>query len=364
VYSLAWKESRALYLLTRTICSPAVLTIIYGYRETQERRGLIMSNPVDTFCMGHELSVLWNPEEAVIGKFMEDGFIPIEMADGGKSYVDHRVLDHHNDYSDRPSACLTALEYYGEADCAESAKFMVNHVDADCVMTGITLMGLLPFDVLKDLNDEIGALDTDPLSVENDKLKYGDLIRCWRGGMRGVKDSAWSWLYGVVLFIDIIKNPASYAGIIERTRGEESDRVARAAADYETALVGKTGKVILIPSSAVWGLDVQFGREAGQDIGSPASWRHWCVMSSIQKSGAVFVSCPNKRIAETAFGPGGLKNIFPKLPEINGKFWGGRESVGGSPRGETVPDDMLDIVLDLVDRSITTADGTERRDNA
>jgi hypothetical protein len=309
--------------------------------------------------MGRELSVLWDPEEKDIEQFIEDGFIPIEMANGGKSHVDHRVLDHHNDYSDRPSACLTALKYYGEADCAEAAKFMVNHVDADCVMTGITLMGLLPFNVLKDLNDEVGVLDTEPLSVDNDKLKYGDQIRCWRSGMRGLKNSAWSWLYGITLFIDIINNPSGYAEIIKKISGDESARIARAAVDYETALVGKTGKVILVPSSAVWGLDVQFGRRAGQDIGALASWHHWCVMSKIQKSGAVFVSCPNKKIAETAFGLGGLKNVFPKLPEINGKFWGGRESVGGSPRGEIVPDDMLGIVLDLVDNAITATDDKE-----
>jgi hypothetical protein len=302
--------------------------------------------------MGLEVSVLWDPEEANIERYITEGFIPIEMAVGGKSYVDHRVLDHHNEYSDLPSACLSAMKYYGESNCADSAKFMVNHVDADCVMTGVTLMGLLPFDVLKDLNDEIGALDTDPLSVDNSTLKYGDLIMCWKTGMRSLKNSAWSWLYGVSLFIDIVKNTSSYAAVLERIRDVESSRITAAMADYEKTLTGKSGRVILIPSSTVWGLDVQFGHKAGCDIDVPSSWRHWCIISKAQKSGSVFVSCPNKRIAEAAFGIGGLMNVFPKLPGINGKFWGGRESVGGSPRGETVPDAMLNEILNLVDSAI------------
>jgi hypothetical protein len=307
---------------------------------------------IKTFCMGRELRVLWNPDETDIDGYVENGFIPIEMAAGEKSYVDHRVLDHHNEYSDLPSACVSALKYYGEADCADRAKFMINHVDADCVMTGITLLGLLPFDLLKNLNAEIGILDTDPLFADIGALQYGELIQCWKSGMRSLKNSAWSWLYGVALFVDMVKNPSDYARIIERIRDEESSRIARAKADYETALVGKTGKVVLIPDSAVWGLDVQFGRKAGDDVGLPETWGHWCVMARAQKSRAILVSCPGKKIAEMVFGAGGLKNIFPKLPGINGKSWGGRESVGGSPRGEAVPDEMLGTILELVDSAV------------
>jgi hypothetical protein len=311
---------------------------------------------IKTFCMGRELSVLWNPDEADIDEYIKSGFIPIEMAAGGKSYVDHLVLDHHNEYSNLPSACVSALKYYGEASGADRARFMVNHVDADCVMTGITLMGLLPFDVLKDLNAEVGTLDVDPLSADMAALKYGELIQCWKSGMRSSGNSAWAWLYGIVLFIDMVKNPSGYGELIERIRNEESARIARAAADYETALVGKTGKVILIPASTAWGLDVQFGRIAGCDAGLPETWLHWCVITRTQKGGNVFVSCPNKKIAEMAFGPGGLKNIFSALPEINGKAWGGRESVGGSPRGEAVPDEMLGAILDLADSAIIAAE--------
>jgi hypothetical protein len=34
---------------------------------------------------------------------------------------------------------------------------------------------------------------------------------------------------------------------------------------------------------------------------------------------------------------------------INGKSWGGRESVGGSPRGEIFPEELMEVVLAAVD---------------
>ena len=39
--------------------------------------------------------------------------IALIMAEGTVSYVDFRCLDHHNDYSYLPSACVTALAFYG-----------------------------------------------------------------------------------------------------------------------------------------------------------------------------------------------------------------------------------------------------------
>jgi hypothetical protein len=231
------------------------------------------------------VSVLWEPEEAEIEKFVAEGFIPVEMADGQKSYVDHRVLDHHNEYSEMPSACITALDYYGEADRAGSSKFMMNHVDADCVMTGVTLLGALPLDVLRELNGEVGALDTDPLSVDNSKLKYGAHIQCWKAGMSTVKKSGWSWLYGVYLFVDIIDNFACYNDALELLKAREATRIECAMADYAAAYVGKSGKTILISRSMVWGLDVQFGRDYGKKNDDPDAWRHWCIISRSAKSG-------------------------------------------------------------------------------
>ena len=69
------------------------------------------------------------------------------------------------------------------------------------------------------------------------------------------------------------------------------------------------------------------------------------------------LSCPNKEVAERAFGSGGLKNVFPRLPEIEGKEWGGREAVGGSPRGIVVPAELLGSILTILEDSLLTKEG-------
>ena len=54
------------------------------------------------------------------------------------------------------------------------------------------------------------------------------------------------------------------------------------------------------------------------------------VLSWVEGRGQVTVGCPNIEVAEALFGEGGLKNLFA---ELEPEGWGGREAVGGSPRG-------------------------------
>ena len=63
------------------------------------------------------------------------------------------------------------------------------------------------------------------------------------------------------------------------------------------------------------------------------------------------ISCPCRNAAELAFGSGGLKNVLPLLPKLNGKEWGGRESIGGSPRGVAVPVEILGDVVKIIEKS-------------
>ena len=54
------------------------------------------------------------------------------------------------------------------------------------------------------------------------------------------------------------------------------------------------------------------------------------VVAYVPDQGQVTVGCRDLATAERLLGPGGLKNVFHKL-EPHG--WGGRETVGGGPRG-------------------------------
>ena len=311
-----------------------------------------MREIITTTCRGHMIQLLWQPEESEIEARMEEGFVPIEMAEGTRTYADFRRLDHHNEYSDMPSACVTALKFYGDLSGQTPARIMVNHTDSDSVMTGLTLLGLLPRDLLERLNPEIGQWDTEPLMADETKLRFNDEIRIWKENMESVKRSGWSWLYGVQLWMDIFENRGSFDGYLATLKAREVERKKLALEDYQAAKIGPSGRVLLVEPSRVKGFDVQFGRQDGAAPDTLEGWRHWCIISYIEKAGNVMLACPCRKVSELAFGPGGLKNVFPLLPEVDGKAWGGRESVGGSPRGVTFPEDRLDEVLDIVDRRL------------
>lgn len=313
-----------------------------------------MTELLTTFCRGREVQLLWQPELETIADRIAEGFVPIEMAEGTRTFVDFRRLDHHNDYSHLPSACVTALEFYGTLGADRPARLMVNHTDADSVLTGVTLLGLLPRDLLEKLNPEVGLLDTDPLSVDFEDLLYGNAIRLWKVGMMSAKKSGWSWLYGMQLCLDIFEHFTYYEGKTGGLEERERARRKKALQDYDEAVTGPSGRVLLVAPSTVKGYDVQFSRQDAFPSTSLEGWRHWCVVSHVQKVGNVMLSCPNKEVAERAFGSGGLKNVFPRLPEIEGKEWGGREAVGGSPRGVVVPSELLESVLAILEDSLLT----------
>lgn len=312
----------------------------------------LMKEILHTYRRGREIVLLWRPDENEIDGYIYDGFVPIEMAEGTKSYVDHRRLDHHNDLSALPSACITALDHYGELADDSPARIMVNHTDSDSVMTGLTLLGLLPSELLTAMNPEIGILDTEPLLADKDKMKYADVIDLWKSGMGSVKQSGWSYIAGIDLWLDIIECKDDYTPMIEAMKAREETRRAMALEDHKNIVVGPSGRVALVPASQVKGPEIHLERLQDAPADTPEGWRYLCTITRVVRAGNVMLTCPCVRVAEYAFGPGGLKNVFPKLPPIDGKLWGGRESVGGSPRGIVVPETMLDDVMKIVDGSL------------
>ena len=310
-----------------------------------------MKEIITTSCYGEKIQLLWQPEVEEIPSMIDDGFIPVEMAEGTKSFVDFRCLDHHNDYSNLPSACITALKYYGELKGANPAKIMVNHTDSDSVMTGLTLLGLLPYDFLKEFNPEIGILDTEPLIADVDNMKFLDIINLWKAGMDSVKKSGWSWLYGLQLWLDIYSHPEKFDKLINDMKALDLERKNLAMKEYKAARISSSGHTIMIAPSNVRGYDVLFMRQKKYSPETLEGWRHLCIISYVEKAGNIMLACPCKRVAELAFGKGGLKNVFPLLPLIEGKEWGGRESIGGSPRGITVPIEMTQEIFNIVEES-------------
>ena len=322
---------------------------IHGSKEESFLRELLT-----TLCRGHEIELLWQPTIEEIPAYMEQGFVPIEMSEGTHSFADFRRLDHHNEYSAQPSACVTALNFWGELAEQRPARIMVNHADSDCVITGLTLLGLMPRELHERLNPEVGLVDTAPVGVDYSKLEFGGPIRVWKNAMQSVKQSGWCWLYGLSLWIDLLERPKAYQNQIGKLDEMEAERVKTALEDYKHAVISPSGRVALVMPSRVRGYEVHFFRQPEYLVESLKGWRHWCIIAYNENSGSVLLSCPNPQVAEAAFGPGGLKNVFALLPSIDGKEWGGRESVGGSPRGVLFPKERMAEVLAIIDGALKT----------
>ena len=72
------------------------------------------------------------------------------------------------------------------------------------------------------------------------------------------------------------------------------------------------------------------------------------VFNSLLKT--ISIGATDTKKAEELFGPGGLKNVFPKLDGA----WGGRESIGGSPRGKEMAFSDAEKAYDTVSGMMKT----------
>jgi len=311
-----------------------------------------MREMISSVFAGREIELAWKPDTEEIPSLIRDGFIPIEMAEGSVSYTDALELDHHNHLSDRPAACVTALRHYGHVRKGAKARFMANHADADCILSALTLFGLLDRSIHEILNAEVGILDVAPIGAPIWEFRYGRTINGWKAAMAGEKRSGWSWLFGLNLFHDMISREGEYETYLLGVDQKENDRLEAARKDISTALKGNSGRTAAFVSS-VWGFDSQFGRRRNEPADSLEGWDYWCLIAYVENARKATLSAPSEAIAEKAFGKGGLMNVYPLLPRIGGKEWGGRPSVGGSPRGESMTAEMLPDILSVVEAALS-----------
>ncbi|MEM1008616.1 MAG: hypothetical protein AAGJ35_06385, partial [Myxococcota bacterium] len=105
-------------------------------------------------------------------------------------------------------------------------------------------------------------------------------------------------------------------GISIQRRAHVRAREQRRLGLAESCLQRAFGARVLLVESCVWGFD-RWYRKAP------------IVVSYSRRSASITVGSPSVEVAEQTCGAGGLMNVFALL----GKGWGGRASIGGSPRG-------------------------------
>ena len=127
-----------------------------------------------------EMKIAFSKNAEAVAAMVAEGFCPIECSFGNKSIIDDLKMDHHGEYSNLESVAVRAYrDHFGAR--ASDMRFVVNHVDADCIFAIAALAGVLPHpqsqyaatlpefkqsiwrqDLLP-LAETIAVIDTDPI---------------------------------------------------------------------------------------------------------------------------------------------------------------------------------------------------------
>jgi hypothetical protein len=290
-----------------------------------------MTNQAEGKNMTLEIFHSTNPD--AIRDKIAGGYCAVECSIGGESLVGPLKMDHHGPNSHLEGVAVRAYrDHYGERRL--NPFFAVTgKPDADATFAIAALIGALPhpsnditgkpwlagFDAdASALAALVNRMDTTPIGTRlEDEGDEGVVILAFNALASGIEDAI-GFYAGVDRWRYLTGRPNS--AILSGVHQAEQDRVL-SARDADAVMLGTD--VAFVSGSQIWGFDVWYADHAP------------CIVSLAQ-DGNVTIGVTDTETAEEMFGPGGLKNVFPQL-EPEG--WGGRESIGGSPRGHHMSHD-------------------------
>ena len=289
--------------------------------------------------MNPELLIRFTNDYEAACRLRDLGFEPIECAFGQHgSVLGPLNMDHHGTESHREGVALRACrDLYGAR--RDDPRFVVTGTpDADAVLAIVALAGLTPATRLDPVFFHlVDAHDTDPIGHDLLATPEGELI-AYFNQQPGLFQNE-SGFYAAVklmgtLLEDGLEKPArAHLRRADANRrrtalqGIEAvyhrdGRKTEPPADVEKLalrrgpLVTLDSSRIAVVKSGVWGFD-QWYRV------TPV------VVSYASRMAKVTVGCPDLPTAQRLFGDDGLMTAWRAL----GRGWGGRPTIGGSPRG-------------------------------
>ncbi|MCX6723173.1 MAG: hypothetical protein NT094_03890 [Candidatus Staskawiczbacteria bacterium] len=279
---------------------------------------------------------------------MSRGYEPIECAFGiDGSVMGEFKMDHHGEHSALEGVALRAYrDYFGA--CRENPRFVVTGAaDADACFAIAALAGILPHPSreaelasappsikaagtrdLSVLAELVNRVDTAPIGVHLADSDEGVLLLFWNQLASSFQDSV-AFYSGVDRWRMLLSRAPQ--ALLAAAKAEEAYCVELAS---QAPMVVTDG--VLFVESQVWGFDVWYEKAN-------------VVAAYVASNGNVTIGCPNVETAERLFGPGGLKLIFDRLEP---KGWGGREAIGGSPRGQKLTREQALAAAGVIARAI------------
>lgn len=283
-----------------------------------------------------ELIIAWvrTRDEALAR--LSEGFCPVECA-FGEPVVDELRMDHHGQLSRLEGVALRAYRDHFSARYRDPRFVVTGSADADCTFAIAALAGLFPprehVDLLP-LAELIDRVDRDPIGLDILSRPHGPELLLWNA-LSGGPHGTLSFMAGVHLWRRLVSgsvHPDLLAAAANAERLESSGA--------EQEVTHELGPVLFVSGARRKRFENWYGRNPQAPAHSPTGWRHPVVVAHVAAAGRVTVGCPNLAVAESLFGPGGLLVLFRRL----GPDWGGREAIGGSPRGVSLSErDAMEV---------------------
>lgn len=277
-------------------------------------------------------------------EYVEKGYTPVECSFGAESVVDgNGRFDHHGTLEHLPPvvkqvfATLIANADGSFTNPNPQDRFVVTGApDADATLA-------------------IWMLHQHDIPKYIELPKYVELVAKKDAGTRGLRLSESPEGIGIILwgyagrqlpqttsdvrFMEGVFNwDRLFKGNLETFRGvavlSEQERINAAKEAESLAIFAKDGLLVMV-NPKVPGFDVWYDR---YDV----------VLAYLSSRNNITIGCRDEEAAASKFGEGGLKNIYNKLSEKLGDGWGGRSTVGGSPRGKAMQENDLKIAADIV----------------
>ncbi len=273
-------------------------------------------------------------------RLRDAGYEPIECAFGQYgSVLGAHNLDHHGTESHREGVAIRACrDLYGAR--ADDQRFVVTGTaDADAVLAIVALSAAVPAEQIPtEFYELVDRHDVDPIGLDLLDSPEGEDL-AWFNQRPHLTQSEKGFREAIGHMVRLLED-----GIDAKTRKNvrSSDKARRRKAmDGVLSRRAQDGMELPIPES-VEGLPVLRGEMAEAEaarvlVVKSTVWGfdQWyrlapVVVSYAARMAKVTVGCPDIDTAERMFGPGGLKRVWKAM----GRGWGGRETIGGSPRGQ------------------------------
>ena len=266
-------------------------------------------------------------------------------------------MDHHGKESHREGVAIRACrDHYAARE--KDPRFVVTGApDADAVLAIVALAGLVPANLLTPTFYElVNRFDTDPIGIDLFEQEGGVKL-AWFNQIQGMRQSEAGFRKGISAMVQLLEGGVSYADQEQLQRADESRR--RTAIDGVKTVLDVRGYPLPVPQAPL-GL-VKRGRELDEAAArivithSPVwGFDVWyriapIVVSYADRLEKITIGVVDTETAQLLFGPQGLNAIWPEL----GEGWGGRESVGGSPRGVRYCFEDVQSVTDAIVRYLS-----------